>query len=123
MKILVIGAGRTGHGTVFDLAHNSPGVEMITIADADFAKAEQVAESVKSPKISVVELDVSDYEKTISVMRGHDSAISCVNYWHNEKLSRAAIETRTNFCDFGGIIMLLMNSLHLMKKRKMPEST
>jgi lysine 6-dehydrogenase len=35
-------------------------------------------------------------------MRGHDSAISCVNYWYNEALSRAAIETGTNFCDLGG---------------------
>ena len=91
-----------GHGTAFDLAHNSPEVTVITIADADFAKAEQVVETVKSPKTSAVELDVSDYEKTISVMRGHDAAISCVNYWYNEKLSRAAIETRTNFCDLGG---------------------
>ncbi|HCA59397.1 MAG TPA: saccharopine dehydrogenase, partial [Blastocatellia bacterium] len=26
----------------------------------------------------------------------------CVNYWYNESLSRAAIETQTNFCDLGG---------------------
>ena len=102
MKILVLGAGRMGHGAVFDLARNSPEVEKITIADADFVKAEQVAESVGSEKISAVELDVSDYEKTISVMNGHDAAISCVNYWYNEKLSRAAIETGTNLCDLGG---------------------
>jgi lysine 6-dehydrogenase len=36
-------------------------------------------------------------------MRGHDAAISCVNYWHNVALSEAAIETKlTNFCDLGG---------------------
>jgi lysine 6-dehydrogenase len=35
-------------------------------------------------------------------MRGHDSTISCVNYWYNESLSRAAIETKSNFCDLGG---------------------
>ncbi|MEJ7700794.1 MAG: hypothetical protein WKF71_14270 [Pyrinomonadaceae bacterium] len=27
MKILVIGAGRMGHGAVFDLAYNSPEIE------------------------------------------------------------------------------------------------
>lgn len=102
MKILIIGAGRMGHGAVFDLAHNSPEVEAVTVADADFSKAEQVAKLVDSPKISAVGLDVSDYEKTISVMRGHDAAISCVNYWYNLELSKAAIETRTNFCDLGG---------------------
>ena len=35
-------------------------------------------------------------------MDGHDSVISCVNYWYNESLSHAAIETGTNFCDLGG---------------------
>ena len=102
MKILVIGAGRMGHGAVFDLAHNSPEVEAITVADADFSKAEQVAKLVNSPKVSAVELDVGDNEKTVSVMREHDAAISCVNYWYNAKLSRTAIETQTNFCDLGG---------------------
>jgi lysine 6-dehydrogenase len=35
-------------------------------------------------------------------MRGHDAAISCVTYFHNLSLARAAIEARTNFCDLGG---------------------
>ena len=102
MKILVIGAGRMGHGAVFDLAHNSPEVEAVMVADTDFGKAEQVVKLVDSPKISAVELDVSDNEKTVSVMGGHDAAISCVNYWYNLELSKAAIETQTNFCDLGG---------------------
>ncbi len=33
MKILVIGAGRMGYGAAFDLAHNSPEVESVTVAD------------------------------------------------------------------------------------------
>jgi len=102
MKILVLGAGRMGHGAVFDLAHNSSEVEAVTVADADFAKAQAVAKNVKSTKVSAIELDVSDYEKCVSAMRGHDAAISCVNYWYNLELSKAAIETETNFCDLGG---------------------
>jgi len=102
MKILVLGAGRMGHGAVFDLAHNSSEVEAVTVADADFAKAQAVAKNVKSTKVSAIELDVSDYEKCISAMRGNDAAISCVNYWYNLELSKAAIETETNFCDLGG---------------------
>ena len=30
------------------------------------------------------------------------SAISCVNYWLNEKLANSAIDAGTNFCDLGG---------------------
>ena len=102
MKILVLGAGRMGHGAVFDLAHNSSEVEAVTVADFDFAKAQAVAKSVKSAKVSPVQLDVANYEKCVATMRGHDSAISCVNYWYNLELSKAAIETKTNFCDLGG---------------------
>jgi lysine 6-dehydrogenase len=35
-------------------------------------------------------------------MRGHDSVISCVNYWYNVDLSKAAIEVGANLCDLGG---------------------
>jgi lysine 6-dehydrogenase len=102
MKILVLGAGRMGHGACFDLAHNSPDVESVTVADYDFEKAQEVAENIKSAKVSAIHLDVSDYKTCVSVMRGHNAAISCVNYWYNVELAKTAIETGTNFCDLGG---------------------
>ena len=102
MKILVLGAGRMGHGAVYDLVHNSPDVEAVTIADFDVSKAERVAETVGTDKIAATHIDAANYDAIVNLMRGHDSAISCVNYWYNESLSRAAIETGTNFCDLGG---------------------
>ncbi len=102
MKILVLGAGRMGHGAVYDLVHNSPGVTAVTIADFDVKKAESVAEAVGTHTITATHIDAANYAATVDLMRGHDSAISCVNYWYNESLSRAAIETGTNFCDLGG---------------------
>lgn len=91
-----------GLGAVYDLAYNSPDVQEITVADCDFARAKELVGKIQSPKVSAVELDVSDFRKTVSVMRGHDAAISCVNYWFNVELSQAAIETNCNFCDLGG---------------------
>ena len=102
MKILVLGAGRMGHGAVYDLAHNSLEVEAVTIADFDIKKAFDAAEKIGTDKIAPRQIDVSDYSATIDLMRGHDAAISCVNYWHNVALSKAAIETECNFCDLGG---------------------
>lgn len=102
MKILILGAGRMGHGAAFDLVYNSPGVEAVTIADFDLAKAETVVAHVNNPKIRGAQINVADYERVADLMRGHDAAISCVNYWYNAELSKAAIETRTNFCDLGG---------------------
>ena len=86
-----------GHGAVFDLAHNSPDVESVTVADFDLAKAEEVAAKVGSEKVSAKQIDASDYAAVVELMREHDSAISCVNYWYNVELSKAAIETRHEF--------------------------
>ncbi|HEX8369718.1 MAG TPA: saccharopine dehydrogenase C-terminal domain-containing protein [Pyrinomonadaceae bacterium] len=102
MKILVLGAGRMGYGAVYDLIHNSPAVESVTVADFDLAKAVEVAEKVGGSRVSATQIDASNYDSVAELMQPHDSAISCVNYWYNVELSRAAIETGTNFCDLGG---------------------
>ena len=102
MKILVLGAGRMGYGAAFDLIHNSPGVERVTVADFDLKKAEEVAAKVETDRLEPRLVDAGDYAASVELMRGHDAVISCVNYWYNEHLSRAAIETKANFCDLGG---------------------
>ncbi|MBK8465362.1 MAG: saccharopine dehydrogenase NADP-binding domain-containing protein [Chloracidobacterium sp.] len=102
MKILVLGAGRMGHGAVFDLIHNSPDVETVTVADFDLKKAEAVAAAVGTERVIARQIDAGNYSDVLDLMRGHDSVISCVNYWYNVSLSKAAIETGANFCDLGG---------------------
>ena len=91
-----------GHGAVFDLIHNSPGVTRVTVADFDFAKAEAVAATVGTDRIDARQVDASNYADIVELFRGHDSVISCVNYWYNVSLSKAAIEVGANFCDLGG---------------------
>jgi len=83
MKILVLGAGRMGHGAVYDLVHNSPDVEGVTVADFHLEKAEQVAAAVGTSKIDTRQIDTSDFVASLELMRRHDAVISCVNYWYN----------------------------------------
>ena len=118
MKVLVLGAGRMGHGAVFDLIHNSPGVERVTVADNDLKKAEAVAESVGTSRVDPHHIDVSNYSDVVALMRGHDSVISCVNYWYNLSLSKAAIETGANLCDLGGNNYVVDEQLALDDKAK-----
>ena len=118
MKILVLGAGRMGHGAAFDLIYNSPDVEAVIVADSDFGKAEKIAAEINSPKLQIKQIDVSSYANVVSLMRGHDAAISCVNYWYNLELSKAAIETKTNFCDLGGNNYVVDAQLALDKQAK-----
>jgi lysine 6-dehydrogenase len=102
MNILVLGAGRMGYGAAFDLIHNSPGVNRVTIADFDLKKAEDAATKIGPHRVEARAFDAGNYSSAVELMRGHNAVISCVNYWYNEPLSRAAIETKANFCDLGG---------------------
>ncbi len=100
MRILVLGAGRMGFGAVHDLIQQ-PDVDEVTVADVAADRANHVASAVGG-NVTPRAIDVSNHADVVALMRGHDSAISCVNYWLNERLARAAIEAGTNFCDLGG---------------------
>jgi lysine 6-dehydrogenase len=102
MKVLVLGAGRMGLGAAYDLAHNSEGVELVTVADVDEGRARAVAETLRDARVRPVQIDVEDRARVVELMRGHDAALSCVTYFHNLALARAAVEARTHFCDLGG---------------------
>jgi lysine 6-dehydrogenase len=98
--MLVLGAGRMGLGAVHDLV-SQPDVTGVTVADYDVSKAEAIAARYPGKTIAA-QIDCNDHAAVVALMRGHASAISCVNYWLNERLARAAIEAGTNFCDLGG---------------------
>src|SRR5688572_19843234 len=100
MKMLVLGAGRMGLGASFDLAHQND-VDEVTVADVDAVKAEPVAARVGS-KVKPRAINVKDHRAVVDLMRGHAATISCVNYWLNVDLAKAAIEAGSNFCDLGG---------------------
>ncbi len=106
-----------GHGAVYDLVHNSPNVEGVTVADFDLKKAEAVA-AIDPGKVAARHLDAANYSDVVELMRGHDAAISCVNYWYNVGLTRAAIETKTNFCDLGGNNYIVDEQLALNDEAK-----
>jgi lysine 6-dehydrogenase len=112
MKILVLGAGRMGLGAAYDLAHASD-VAAVTVADVDGERARAVVSTIGSEKLTPAHVDVSDGQRVVELMRGHDAAISCVTYFHNLQLTRAAIEAGVNFCDLGGNNMVVAAQLAL----------
>ncbi len=100
MRMLVLGAGRMGLGAVHDLVSQSD-VDGVTVADFDRTKAEAIAARYPD-KVKAAQIDCNDHDAVVELMRGHASAISCVNYWLNVGLAKAAIEAGTHFCDLGG---------------------
>lgn len=100
MKTLVIGAGMMGSAAAYDLA-NSPGVELVIVADRDGARAKAVASAI-GPKAEAATLDTGVPGDVVALMRRVDGAIGATSYSHNLALTRAAIEARIRFCDLGG---------------------
>src|SRR5713226_3581790 len=117
MNILVLGAGRMGLGAVHDLA-KQPDVERVTVADVAAERARRVASMAGSDKVVPVAIDVTRHHDVVTLMRGHAAAISCVNYWLNEQLARAAIEAGANFCDLGGNNNVVAAELELDKEAR-----
>jgi lysine 6-dehydrogenase len=117
MKILILGAGRMGLGAAFDLAHNSD-CESVTVADVDMERARAVVETIGSDKLRAAQVDVSNHERVVELLRGHDAAISCVVYSYNLQLARAAIEAGVNFCDLGGNNTVVASELALDEEAK-----
>ena len=118
MKILVLGAGRMGYGAAYDLIHNSPDVTSVTIADFHAEVANNAAAKIGTDRITAKQIDAGNYDEAVALFRGHDSVISCVNYWYNEWLSKAAIETKANFCDLGGNNYVVDKQLALDEQAK-----
>ena len=90
-----------GLGAVHDIAAQKDVTE-VTVADFEESKAKYVASRVRHGKVTARQIDVKNQAAVIELMRGHASVISCVNYWYNENLAKAAIEAGSNFCDLGG---------------------
>ncbi|MBU6452479.1 MAG: saccharopine dehydrogenase NADP-binding domain-containing protein [Cyanobacteria bacterium REEB67] len=101
MKFLVLGAGRIGYATVFDLVRSAK-VEKVIIADVDLARVEAIAAKFADQAVIPVELDVSNQEEVAQLMHEVDVAISCVTYKHNYELAKIALSTKTHFVDLGG---------------------
>ncbi len=119
MKLLVIGAGMMGSAAAYDMARQAD-VDSITLADADSARARDVAARVNritgSKKVNSTTLDASDSKAASKLMRGHDAALSAVPYFLNLGLAKSAIEAHCHFADLGGNNTVVRQELALSKK-------
>src|ERR1700751_2117956 len=119
MKLLVIGSGMMGSAAAFDMAR-TPHVKSITLADSDSKRARDVAARVNritgDRKVRAVALDAGNEKAASKLMRGHDAALSCVPYFLNLGLARAAVEARCHFADLGGNNTVVRQELALSKK-------
>jgi saccharopine dehydrogenase (NAD+, L-lysine-forming) len=107
MRAVVLGGmGLTGRCAVLDLINNNKIDEIIV---ADLVKNLEFGDS----RVKFVKLDVNDRESLVKTIRGADVVINAVQYYHNIKIMKAALEAKTNYIDFGGLYKVTLEQLSL----------
>ena len=103
MHIIVLGgAGAMGRVTVRALSEY-PDIDQVTIADYHEGRARELAESLRSSKVQVRQINVNDEERLQALLRGADVALSAVDYVFNQPILRACIQEKVHYADLGGL--------------------
>jgi lysine 6-dehydrogenase len=101
----VLGAGRQGTASAYDMAHWGDAKRVI-LADRDLAVAERAAQRVNhlvgANIAESVQVEVTDTAALAQVLTGVDAFISAVPYYFNLDITRVAISVKASMCDLGG---------------------
>ncbi len=114
MHILVPGgAGAMGRVTVRALSEYDD-IDLVTVADYNEARAQEIAASLSSSKVQACQVDVSDEEQLRRLIRGADAVLSAVDYRFNLSILRACIAEKVHYADLGGLFHMTrtLMSLH-----------
>lgn len=117
MKFMVLGAGMQGRSAAFDLLKN-PATQSVLLADSSQENLEFCRKFLKSPRLTTVRVDASNAAKVRELARGRDVLVSCVPYFFNLELAKAAIAARVHFIDLGGNTSIVMKELALGPQAK-----
>lgn len=117
MKVLVLGAsGQMGGLTIRDLAENYD-AEVIA-ADLKLDRIKAVVNSIKSDKITPMELDATDANALKKVAKDVDVVHNSAWYELNIKVMPVAIEVGAHYSDLGGFYDYTPKQLEYDKKAK-----
>jgi lysine 6-dehydrogenase len=115
-RYAILGAGRQGACAAWGLAKFGA-AESVTLADMDESIAAAAARRVNAllgrNVIQPARLDAGDPVTTRTLLRGHHAALSCVPYFLNEDVAKAAVDSRVHFCDLGGNTSVVESELAL----------
>lgn len=107
------GAGAMGRVTVRALSEYDD-IDMVTVADYNEARAQEVVASLRSSKVQARQVDVTHEEQLRRLVRGADAVLSAVDYRFNLSILRACIAEKVHYADLGGLFHMTrtLMSLH-----------
>jgi len=113
MKIVVLGgAGMMGSISSQDLAMDKR-VDEVVIADRNMERAREVANYIGSPKIKLVQVDVTDHDALVNVLRGAEACLNATVYYTNLQVMEACLAARVHYTDMGGLFHTTRKQLKL----------
>jgi lysine 6-dehydrogenase len=98
MRVLILGHGNIGSVVVRDLTENAPST-FVAIADKRRHKPKDARTSIDKKNISWIQLDVSDYSRTVEIIKGFDLVIGALPGALGFQSARACIDAKVNMVD------------------------
>lgn len=103
MNILVLGGcGAMGSEATRDLSATSA-FNKITVADVDFARAQQFCKELGDHRLVAEHLDINNAEALHTILSKCDIVLNCTSYVFGLKVTEAAIKARKPYLDLGGL--------------------
>ncbi|MFX1444509.1 MAG: saccharopine dehydrogenase family protein [Promethearchaeota archaeon] len=125
MKVLALGgAGDMGRMAIAILL-DSPSVTSITVADINSELLNTFVEMVDSPKLSAIQIDITEAEKIIDLISSHDIVINTVGpfYKFEIPIMEAVIAAKKPFLDICDDWKPTLDALEFNDKAKEAEIT
>ena len=120
MRYMILGAGFQGRACAFDMLRN-PAVGEVVLCDAsaeNLASAKKFLAKVSRGRAKFKNLDAGNPQAVAKAAKGFNTLVSCVPYFFNLPLAKAAISARVNFVDLGGSTDIVRKELALDKSAR-----
>jgi len=115
MKVVQLGCGITGR-VCAEFLEKNPNVDELILADRVTDAAESMAKRVKSDKMSVVKVDVSDKGALRKLLKGKDIVVCSLTFEMLQEVAEEAIRSGVSYVDFSMTSMEL-EDMEKMEKR------
>ncbi len=115
MKLMILGSGRMGYAIAYDLLNHQK-VDKIILGDMKLERCIEVKNRLGDNRIETVEIDVTNIDKTASLMKDVDCIISSVVYKYNHFVAQAAVQANVHYCDLGQNVEIVDEVFELDKK-------
>jgi lysine 6-dehydrogenase len=119
-RYLIVGSGFQGRACAFDMLR-SPGVGEVLLCDAsaeNLASAKKFLAKVSKGRAKFRRIDAADPAAVARAAKGFNAVVSCVPYFLNLALAKAALSARAHFVDLGGSTDIVRKELTLSAAAK-----